>query len=501
MATIYGTNGSDLIYEDRYGGEDIIAGAGNDRIILWVNDDYAGVRMVDAGDGDDVIEQSFNGNGLFYLGAGNDVFYSEGDGWYTRNEVYAGAGNDTFVVDTQHSVYLGEGGDDIFYSTGWSNGFDGGAGNDWVSYELAAEAMTIDLGANVAQRGGMTEQLANVENARGTTFNDLVFGSAIDNILDGFNGNDGIDGMAGNDTIYGGQGNDQLYGNIGNDKLYGDAGNDSLSGGNNDDRLEGGIGNDSMNGDAGNDVLMGGDGIDTVRGGANDDWVYGDAGNDFVYGDAGNDRLFGGLGTDRLYGGAGNDTMSGDDVSGAQSADTLYGEGGDDSLTGGGGNDTMYGGTEKDTLFGGQGDDRLFGDAGNDTLYGNEGADRITGGAGKDDLWGQVGNDIFVFSAVTDSTNAARDIIQDFVIGQDKIDVSAIDASTLAAGNNAFIFRTSYTGAASSAASFFGGTAGEIVVARGAQTIAMFDTNGDKTADFSIALTGNLALSATDFIR
>ncbi len=66
----------------------------------------------------------------------------------------------------------------------------------------------------------------------------------------------------------------------------------------------------------------------------------------------------------------------------------------------------------------------------------------LRGGAGKDTLTGGIGGDRFVFAATGDSvTGANADRITDFSRAQgDRIDLSAIDANTGAAGNQAFTF-------------------------------------------------------------
>jgi len=98
-------------------------------------------------------------------------------------------------------------------------------------------------------------------------------------------------------------GNDVVNGSALADLLEGFSGADSLSG-------VGGI--DVMNGNAGNDTLSGGDGNDVVRGGKDDDSVSGGAGNDFVSGDRGADTLSGGAGADifHTFSGAGADRVT-----------------------------------------------------------------------------------------------------------------------------------------------------------------------------------------------
>ena len=247
-----------------------------------------------------------------------------------------------------------------------------------------------------------------------------------------------------NDTISGGDGDDTLFGRAGNDKLQGDNGNDLLDGGSGDDVLSGGTGNDKLQAGDGNDRLLGEDGDDELSGGAGDDSLDGGAANDSLDGGSGNDMLFGGTGDDKLAGGDGNDALSGgegnDSVSGGAGNDVLDGDDGADSLdggsgddkiaggnandtlSGGAGNDALDGGTGNDALDGGTGNDRLVGGSGTDALKGGSGDDVLLGGAGKDSLSGGAGNDTFVFLKEDASPG---DLIHDFEVGHDRIDVSA----------------------------------------------------------------------------
>ena len=82
---------------------------------------------------------------------------------------------------------------------------------------------------------------------------------------------------------------------------------------------------------------------------------------------------------------------------------------------------TLTGTSGADTLYGGTGNDIIAGGAGNDTIYGGSGNDIITGGAGVDLLFGGTGNDRFVFN----SFNEGIDKINDFVVDEDRIDISS----------------------------------------------------------------------------
>lgn len=66
--------------------------------------------------------------------------------------------------------------------------------------------------------------------------------------------------------------------------------------------------------------------------------------------------------------------------------------------------------------------DIIDGGAGNDTIFGQEGDDRITGGIGDDLLSGGIGDDLFVLA-----DGSGNDIITDFEIGSDLLDVSLLN--------------------------------------------------------------------------
>jgi hypothetical protein len=105
--------------------------------------------------------------------------------------------------------------------------------------------------------------------------------------------------------------------------------------------------------------------------------------------------------------------------------------------------DLIRGGAGSDRILGGVGNDSLFGDSGADTLIGNRDDDVLTGGAGRDLLTGSAGADRFVFADLADSgtTQAQRDRIIDFDdVGNDRIDLSRLDARAGTGGNQDFTF-------------------------------------------------------------
>jgi Ca2+-binding RTX toxin-like protein len=117
-----------------------------------------------------------------------------------------------------------------------------------------------------------------------------------------------------------------------------------------------------------------------------------------------------------------------------------------------------------DVVTGEQGDDYLFGDRGNDDIWGSSGRDTLVGGAGFDLLFGDgfleelttaVDQDVFAFQKIGDAAGSRAivgytendvavrvgDVIADFQVGTDLIDLSAIDASTRKRGDQAFTIR------------------------------------------------------------
>ncbi len=73
---------------------------------------------------------------------------------------------------------------------------------------------------------------------------EAIFGSVVDDFIDGLAGDDQILGSFGRDTLNGGNGDDSLWGENNDDTLFGDRGDDLLFGGSGNDYLDGGAGND-----------------------------------------------------------------------------------------------------------------------------------------------------------------------------------------------------------------------------------------------------------------
>lgn len=104
---------------------------------------------------------------------------------------------------------------------------------------------------------------------------------------------------------------------------------------------------------------------------------------------------------------------------------------------------------------------------------------------------GGAGNDIFVVNKLTDTgiTNTTWDVITDFTKGQDKINLSALDANSATASNDSF---SSIIGGATAFT-----TAGQLKIIG---NVLYGDTDADSAAEFAIQLTGISTLSLTDFV-
>jgi Ca2+-binding RTX toxin-like protein len=254
----------------------------------------------------------------------------------------------------------------------------------------------------------------------GTTNDDILVGSALNDILEGLEGDDLLQGFENNDllignddddTLAGGSGNDFLFGGSDDDSLSGDDGNDSLIGDDDDDTLEGGSGNDSLLGSDDDDLLIGGTGADILNGGGDNDTasyeassssvnvnlltgiasggdaagdrlieienLIGSAQNDTLVGDNGDNMLAGGTGADLMDGGLGSDTASYQESEAGITINLLTGSASGGDAIG----DTL---SNIENLIGSDESDTLIGNNRDNILEGREGADTINGGLGSD---------------------------------------------------------------------------------------------------------------------
>jgi Ca2+-binding RTX toxin-like protein len=327
---------------------------------------------------------------------------------------------------------------------------------------------------------------------------DTLTGNANANVIDGKGGNDIIGGAGGNDTIFGGLGYDTVTGGSGNDVFA--------------FRSAAEVGRGPGARDVVTDFAQGQDKIDLSAIDANGSLT---GNQDFAFVAANNGSFTKTAGeiawrTDATT----NRTIVQGDVNGDGLHDFELELKGTVSLKAsdfvGLGTSTtaptaptapvskITGTTGADRLDGTAVNNYLDGLAGNDTLNGGAGNDVLYGGLGRDIMSGGTGNDIFQFKSTAEigSTAYTRDVITDFMRGQDKIDLSVIDASSKLSADQAFTFLAADNQA-------FTHKAGELawhIEGAKNRTIVQGDTNGDGVHDFEIQLTGQIHLGAGDFI-
>jgi Ca2+-binding RTX toxin-like protein len=519
--TLSGVNGDDVLdgggggdlLDGGYGRDILRGGAGDDTLRDTDIDGDTGPDLLNGGAGSDTVDYSFvtrsstidlaagTINGAAVLTSIENARGTQGDdtiiGSAGANFLFGGTGTDVLRGGGGNdrleggpsgldSLY-GEAGDDVLYQdlllfpfippAGPPRLLDGGDGVDTADYGRHMHNVYLDLQTGTGLDGYL--QLVSIENLRGSTFDyDTLVGNAGVNALYGNGGDDVVRGGGGGDRPDGGAGSDTAKYDEGNVGIVVDLSTGAASGGN-----------------AQGDVLVS---IESLLGSQGNDSLTGNAGANTLAGEAGDDVLRGGDGDDVLRGGAGADLLDGGANSNIDDT-AMYNEGNIGVVvdlstgTGSGGNAQGDVLVSIENLTGSRGNDSLTGNAGENTLAGDIG-DVVLRGGGQDVLRGGAGGDRFVFAAVTDSRAGAPDRITDFSQLQgDRVDLSAIDANTAAAGNQAF----SFIGTA-----LYSGVAGELraaVTSPGVTTIAG-DLNGDGVSDFRIRLTGAIGLVASDFV-
>jgi Ca2+-binding RTX toxin-like protein len=384
---IVGGDASELV--DGNGGQsDFLLGAGGDDTVVGVSAATA-LAWLDGGDGNDSLAG----------GAGND-------------NLRGGAGNDTIDGGGDNPV-----GDLLFHG-------------DRADFKFSADGVTVDLNKQGAAQSISADQgtdiLIDIENVRGSGFDDEIIGDGGPNWLFGGLANDSLAGNGDADTLEGAAGNDTLTGGESDDELYGADGDDLIQGGAGFDFIEGWAGNDTLDGGGveGEDLVTyfgvpsgvivnlsnveqagvaagtakdGFGNIDTlnnivgVQGSDNGDMIFGNDGYNYFEGNAGNDTLDGGGGSDGLdfFNAAegvnvdlnkqgmaqefapslGTDLVSGfEEIYGSFFSDTLIGDGNANFLLGQAGKDSLAGNAGNDTIYGGRGNDWLSGGDGIDTI-------------------------------------------------------------------------------------------------------------------------------------
>jgi len=410
-----------------------------------------------------------------------------------RNSVWWDELRDIYIIapssDNQSGAILtGTANSELIFGSTGNDRINGGAGRDTMLGGKGNDTYFVDNANDV-----VTEQSSTTQGI------DLVQASVSYTISDADVENLTLIGSA---AING-------TGNGSANTLIGNAANNVLNGGSGADTMAGGAGNDTYVVDNVSDVVTeaASKGTDTVQSSVTytlsanvenltltGSGAINGTGNTLgntITGNAKDNTLNGGTGADTMIGGLGNDIYVIDNI-GDKVTETLN-QGTDtvqSSVT-----YTLAANIENLTLTGnavinGTGNtlnNILTGNSKNNSLDGGTSNDSIIGGGGQDKLTGGTGLDKFIYKSVDESGvgSSLRDTITDFKGSTDKdlVDLSAIDAFTGKAGDQAFVYIGSNA---------FTGTRGEVRFSGG---ILQLNTGTDKLADMEIALTGVTSFS------
>ena len=314
---------------------------------------------------------------------------------YTSIENLEGSGfNDTLIGDGNANTLTGSAGNDVLEGMGGSDVLSGGSGINTASYEHWEGAFGAGVVASLTNPSSNTgdaagDSYSNIQNLRGSNFNDTLTGDNDANTLSGGNGDDTLEGMGDADFLSGGSGSDTAsyaQSTVAITASLMDATNDNS-------------GADAV-GDSYSSV-------ENLTGSSYGDTLYGMAGSNILNGGAGNDTLEGMAGADRLTGGDGTHDVASYSRAGLASSSsntTQVGLGVTATLTsvfnagaqvsGSGdaagdiytGIEDLTGSTFADTLIGNSANNILTGGLGDDTLEGMAGADKLVGGTDPADL-------------------------------------------------------------------------------------------------------------------
>jgi Ca2+-binding RTX toxin-like protein len=404
---------------------------------------------------------------------GNDILLG-GDGF---DQLYGGAGNDTYIIDDDSGdevIELANEGSDLIYVA--------------HSYTLKTDSAVEVVSAN-------NHAAVIPINLTGNNLANTLLGNSGANILNGLGGADLLYGYGGNDIYFvddaadrvveqAGEGTDTLYTSL----SYVLAGGMSIE--NLSTSLHAATTAINLTGNALANTLVGNNGVNILDGGGGNDTLQGLGGNDIYYIDVAAVVVLeeAGGGADLIYtsvsytlGAASQvetlSTMShaattAINLTGNGINNTLVGNNGANILDGGGGNDTLQGLGGNDTYFidvasvlvleeAGGGADLIYtsvsytlgaasqvetlstvshaattainltGNGINNTIFGNAGANVIDGKGGNDTLIGLGGADTFAFTTPLGPGNV--DLITDFAVGIDKIQLAGVAGEPFAA--------------------------------------------------------------------
>ncbi len=381
-----------------------------------------------------------------------------------NDQLFAFGGDDTLTGAAGADLLDGGEGNDILSGGAGNDIIQGGAGVDTVNFEDATSSgVSVDLSNGTATGSSSgSDSIVGVENIRGSNLSDVLRGDAFANVIDGLQGNDILFGGGGNDTIIGGAGADIA-------EFSSEFAAHSISFANGTLTITSATsGVDTLTGVE--ELRFSDRSVAVIAGGGLS--LIGSSSSDVITGTNGADVLIGGGAADNLTGGAGADIFRYQSASesGPTTSDTitdfLVGEDRIDltgtlptsisvaRIAGGGsvvfaetrtgafqafvqnanlnGTDFIYTGSFGVFVIGSTEADVIQGTNAPDPILGNGGDDVITGGGGADAIEGGAGRDTFRYTALGDSNQTnGFDNLYDFTTGQDRIDLSLLNARSI----------------------------------------------------------------------
>ena len=211
-----GGNGNDILQSDGFGNSVLDGGAGDDTF-----KGTGGADTLIGGAGSDTVDYSHRNGVTVSLGdplpywAGPPLQHGE---FFSIENLTGSPGQDTLVGDGGSNVIRGLGGRDALIGGGGADIMYGGTDSDayyvdnagdivWEyagegtgDYVIASTSYALTAGSEIEQLQVDNYSSAAPINLTGNEFNNFIFGSYGDNIIDGGGGADHMSGRQGNDT-------------------------------------------------------------------------------------------------------------------------------------------------------------------------------------------------------------------------------------------------------------------------------------------------------------